>query len=95
MIGLIQFAEEDDPDYRHASIDLYLEPDQHGQGLGEEAIRALVRYLVVERGHHRLTIDPAADNAPAIRCYTKVGFRPVGLMRQYERQPDGRWPTGS
>ena len=29
-------------------------------------------------GHHRITIDPAADNHPAIRCYAAVGFRPVG-----------------
>ena len=36
-----------------------------------------------------LKIDPAAANSRAIRCYGKVGFRPVGLMRQYERGPDG------
>ena len=39
-------------------------------------------------------IDPAADNVAAIRCYTKVGFRPVGVMRQYERGPDGTWHDG-
>ena len=36
-----------------------------------------------DRGHHRLVIDPAADNEPAIRCYTAVGFRPVGVLRRY------------
>jgi aminoglycoside 6'-N-acetyltransferase len=30
----------------------------------------------------------------AIRCYSAVGFRPVGVMRQYERAPDGRWRDG-
>jgi aminoglycoside 6'-N-acetyltransferase len=39
-------------------------------------------------------IDPAADNLAAIRCYTKVGFRPVGVMRQYERSADGSWHDG-
>ena len=31
---------------------------------------------------------------PAIRCYTKAGFRPVGVMRAYERGPDGRFHDG-
>ena len=46
------------------------------------------------RGHHRITIDPAAANSRAIRCYTGVGFRPVGVMRQYERGGDGRFHDG-
>jgi aminoglycoside 6'-N-acetyltransferase len=46
-------------------------------------VRTLARYLIDERGHHRLTIDPAADNAAAVRTYEKVGFRAVGLMREY------------
>ena len=52
------------------------------------------RYLIDERGHHRLTIDPAADNARAIRTYEKVGFRAVGTMREYRRSPDGAWRDG-
>ncbi len=44
--------------------------------------------------HHRITIDPAAANEPAIRCYAKAGFRPVGVMRQYERGGDGRFHDG-
>lgn len=91
VIGLIQWEEEDDPDYRHASIDIYLDPATHGQGLGTDAVSAAARHLIERRGHHRLTIDPAADNLPAIRCYEKVGFRPVGVMRRYERGPDGTW----
>ena len=39
-------------------------------------------------------IDPAADNVAAIRSYEKVGFRPVGVMRRYERGPDGQWHDG-
>jgi aminoglycoside 6'-N-acetyltransferase len=51
-------------------------------------------HLIRERGHHRLVIDPAADNTAAIRCYSAVGFRPVGIVRQYERGPDGKWHDG-
>jgi RimJ/RimL family protein N-acetyltransferase len=89
--GMIQYSEEDDPDYRHASLDIFLDPAVHGRGVGADTVRTLARYLIEERGHHRLEIDPAADNAAAIRCYAKVGFRPVGVMRRYERDrgPDG------
>ena len=59
-----------------------------------DAVRTLTRYLIAERGHHRLTIDPAADNATAIRAYKKVGFRTVGVMREYWRSPDGKWQDG-
>lgn len=93
-VGLVQFGEEEDPQYRHASIDVALHPDVHGRGLGADAVRTLARYLIEERGHHRLTIDPAADNEAAIACYRRVGFRPVGIMRRYERAPDGGWRDG-
>ena len=93
-IGSIQYVEEDSPGYRHASIDVFLDREHHGRGLGPEAIRAIARYLFDVRGHHRLTIDPSAANDRAIRAYERVGFRPVGVMRRYERGPDGTWHDG-
>jgi aminoglycoside 6'-N-acetyltransferase len=80
--------------YRHANIDLYLTTARRGQGIGPEAIRLLARHLIDVRGHHRLTIDPAAANEAAIHAYEKVGFRPVGVMRSYERGPEGTWHDG-
>src|SRR3954447_11248563 len=95
VAGLIQFCEETEPRYRHAGIDLFLDPALHGRGFGEEAVRRVVKLLVEERGHHRITIDPAVDNAAAIRAYEKVGFKPVGVLRRYERDVDGDgWHDG-
>ncbi|MEU5883403.1 aminoglycoside 6'-N-acetyltransferase [Spirillospora sp. NPDC047279] len=95
IAGAVQYDEENDPDYRHASIDVFLSARHQGRGLGTDAVRTLARWLIEERGHHRLTIDPSAANAAAIRCYEKVGFRPVGVMRQYERDPvTGEWRDG-
>ena len=53
-------------------------------------MRQVVELLLRERGHHRITIDPAASNEAAIRCYSKAGFTPVGVMRLAERDADGR-----
>ena len=95
VAGLIQFGEEEEPKYRHAAIDIFLDPSWHGRGIGTEAVRRVARLLIDERGHHRITIDPAADNVAAIRAYEKVGFKPVGVMREYERDHDGTgWHDG-
>jgi aminoglycoside 6'-N-acetyltransferase len=94
MIGSIQYSEQEDPEYRSAGIDLFLSTDAQGRGFGPDAIRTVARYLFDERGHHRLTIDPAAGNERAIRAYSRIGFRPVGIMRAYERGPDGSWHDG-
>jgi aminoglycoside 6'-N-acetyltransferase len=94
VVGLVQYHEEDDPMYRHAGIDIFLSEDVQGQGLGTEAVRTMAEYLIRERGHHRLVIDPAAHNRAAIRAYERAGFKPVGVMRQYERLPGGEWHDG-
>jgi aminoglycoside 6'-N-acetyltransferase len=94
-VGMIQYGEELDPMYRHASIDIIVDPEVHGRGIGRDSVRTVARHLIEDRGHHRLVIDPAADNAVAIRCYAAVGFRPVGVMRGYERDADGGgWHDG-
>jgi aminoglycoside 6'-N-acetyltransferase len=94
LAGGIEYLEENEPDYRHAGIDIFLGTRWQGRGLGAEAVGLLAMYLVHELGHHRLTIDPAVANTAAIACYRKVGFRAVGVMRDYERDADGSYQDG-
>jgi aminoglycoside 6'-N-acetyltransferase len=94
VVGLIQSHEETEPMYRHAGIDICLVEAGQGRGLGSDAVRTVARWLIDVRGHHRLTIDPSAENERAIRTYASVGFRPVGTMRSYERWLDGTWHDG-
>jgi aminoglycoside 6'-N-acetyltransferase len=94
VAGLIQYEEIPEPQYHSAGIDLFLGADWQGRGLGREAIGLVVDHLIEARGHHRLTIDPAVANERAIRCYESVGFKPVGVMREYERGLDGSWRDG-
>jgi aminoglycoside 6'-N-acetyltransferase len=91
LMGFVQYFEEADPDYRHASIDIVLHPDWCNRGLGTDAVRTLARHLFEDCGHHRITIDPAVSNGRAIASYRKVGFKDVGVMRRYERGNDGNW----
>jgi aminoglycoside 6'-N-acetyltransferase len=94
VVGIIQAHEETEPRYRHAGIDIVLAGSAQDRGLGSDAVRTVARWLIEVRRHHRLTIDPAAANERAIRAYTRVGFRPVGIMREYEGDLDGSWHDG-
>lgn len=95
LAGWLAISEETDPDYRHTGLDITLAPRHQGRGLGPEALRTAIGWLVEERGHHRFTMDPALENERAIRAYSTVGFRRVGVMRRYERDVDGDgWHDG-
>ncbi|HYM57276.1 MAG TPA: GNAT family protein [Solirubrobacteraceae bacterium] len=91
IVGLVQFSEEHEPDFRHAWLDIFVDPARHRQGIATDAIETVIRHLVEVRGHHRVNIDPATANRAAIRCYEKVGFRPVGVMHAAWRDPSGDW----
>ncbi|HEX6020610.1 MAG TPA: GNAT family protein [Solirubrobacter sp.] len=94
IAGWLGWYEETEPDYRHGGLDIFLAPEFHGRGLGREALSLAARWMLTERGHHRLIIDPAAANERAIKTYEAIGFKPVGVMRRYERGPDGTWRDG-
>jgi aminoglycoside 6'-N-acetyltransferase len=91
IAGLVQFGEENEATYRHAWIDIFIDPDLHGRGVGSDAVARLAAYLLEERGHHRITIDPTVDNVKAVRAYEKAGFQRVGVMQAAERDPRGAW----
>jgi aminoglycoside 6'-N-acetyltransferase len=91
VAGCIQYSEETDPDYFSAAVDIFVGTAAQGRGVGPDAMSTVVAWLFDGRGHHRLTVDPAAENARAIHVYEKLGFRPVGVLRRYERVEDGVW----
>jgi aminoglycoside 6'-N-acetyltransferase len=94
VAGMLLVGEETMPDYRHASLDIALAGAHQGRGIGPEAMRLAIEHMIEVRGHHRFTLDPAVANEHAIRAYTAIGFRPVGVMRRYERAADGSWHDG-
>ncbi|MBK5222521.1 MAG: GNAT family N-acetyltransferase [Acidimicrobiia bacterium] len=91
LVGLIQYYEQDDPDYRHAGIDLFVDPAGHRKGIGRSAVLVLIGHLIDGLGHHRVIIDPSVENTRSIAFFTSLGFREVGTLRKYERHADGTW----
>ena len=79
------WLDEHDPGVR--GIDQFLADGDHlGRGLGTSMIRAFVSRLFSDPAVTRVQTDPDPDNARAIRCYEKAGFRAV---RELDT-PDGR-----
>ena len=57
------------------------EPEYRGQGLGGEALSALLDYAFGEVGLHRVYLRVLAYNEPAIRLYQRLGFKEEGRLR--------------
>ena len=93
VAGWMHVHEERDEDYPSVGFDIALSARTRGRGLGRDALRLAIRHFIA-CGHHRFTIDPAAQNHRAIRSYAALGFKPVGVLRAYERAPDGTWRDG-
>jgi aminoglycoside 6'-N-acetyltransferase len=94
LAGWLGVTEETEPEYPSVGLDISLSGRFQGRGIGPEALRIAIRWFADERGHHRFTIDPAAANERAIKAYERVGFKPVGVMRRYERSSDGSFHDG-
>ena len=86
--GAIFLYPESDPEYLHVVIHLFLGARWYGHRYGAEALTLAITHLA-SLGHHRFTLDPNANNAPAIRSYERLGFHPIGLLREYQLRPDG------
>jgi aminoglycoside 6'-N-acetyltransferase len=95
VAGMVQFWEDPDPLTRHADVDIFLGPDHQDGGLGTDAMRAVIRHLTEDRGHHRVTLTASPQNERAVHVYEKLGFRRVGILRKAELSHiTRRWEDG-
>jgi RimJ/RimL family protein N-acetyltransferase len=60
----------------------------HGQGLGQEITREVLRYAFGVVGLHRVDLKVLDFNIQAIRCYLSCGFREEGREREAARVGD-------
>lgn len=64
-------------DVAGGGIDMVLEPQARGRGLGPDAARALLAHVGGTLGWRRVTVDPERGNVRAVRAWEKAGFRPM------------------
>ncbi|MFD7165283.1 GNAT family N-acetyltransferase [Streptomyces violascens] len=90
-VGFLEYGTEPDPEFEHLRVEALAVSDKadRGREIGTRAL-SLFAASVFAAGRHRITAAPNADNAAALRCLEKVGFRQAGRMRAYERHR-GAW----
>jgi len=89
-IGHIHF-ENIHPVNRTATFGMHIgEAEDRSKGYGAEALKLLVDYGFKWLGLRNIALEVNAENAGAIRCYEKAGFRQYGC-RSGSALYDGRW----
>jgi RimJ/RimL family protein N-acetyltransferase len=68
---------------RHTELGIAIgEKAYWDQGYGGDAIRTMLKLAFREMNMHRVQLRVDADNARAIRCYEKAGFKKEGTLRE-------------
>lgn len=88
-VGYVQAVDIDREDGR-ADVGICLGPGAQGRGLGTEAMGALLVHLRDREGLGKATLRVRADNARAVRCYLRLGFRECGRLHAHARFA-GQW----
>ena len=77
--------------HRHAQMLIQIgDPQDHGRGLGTEALRLLLDFAWKDCNLHRVWAQVFARNQRALVCYRKVGFVEEGRLRDGVFI-DGQW----
>jgi ribosomal-protein-alanine N-acetyltransferase len=60
-----------------------------GQGLGSEAVKAVLRFGFEHLQLHRIYASTIADNVESVNMLEKLGFQREGTQREYSLEDDG------
>jgi ribosomal-protein-alanine N-acetyltransferase len=67
-------------------MNVAVSPAHRRKGIAEALVLALADALR-EKGSAKLTLEVRASNAPAITLYEKLDFKPIGMRKNYYRNP--------
>ena len=67
-------------------MNVAVHPEYRRKGIAEALVELLISELA-EKGNHALMLEVRSSNDPAIALYEKLGFRQVGLRKNYYRNP--------
>jgi len=82
VIGLIHATIDWRNNLAHIGQIVVGDPALRGLGIGTDVIRRFLRVCFDDLDLHRAQLFVDEDNAEAIACYRKAGFRVEGLMRE-------------
>ena len=77
-----------DAEYPTTVMHLFIGTTFRGNRVGEEALALAIRHEFAN-GITRVTLDPNVHNDGAIRSYERLGFRRIGVLRDYQVRPGG------
>ena len=93
LIGIAGFVRGDRTKTWHRGelVSMYVNPDFHGQKVGENLLRALLKAVFDLEGIEQIHLTVVADNASAIRLYERIGFETFGLQKNYFKSGEKYW----
>lgn len=87
-VGALIVLRSEDPEYPTTIMHIFLSTAFRGRRIGEETLALAIRHEFGE-GVSRITLDPNVHNDGAIRSYERLGFRRIGILRDYQVRPGG------
>lgn len=92
LAGLLGVFRDPGTKVRHAATlySVYVRPAYRGRHLVDRLLEPALAWSR-DRGVTILRLTVTTTNAPAIRCYTRLGFQTTGTLPQYIRTPDGAY----
>lgn len=87
-VGAMFVLRGEDAEYPTTVMHLFLATGFRGRRIGEESLALAIREEFAA-GITRVTLDPNIHNEGAIRSYERLGFRRIGVLRDYQVRPGG------
>jgi ribosomal protein S18 acetylase RimI-like enzyme len=75
MVG--SFRPPDHPEGECILVGMWVDPAARGLGVGELLVRTVLE-AAAEQGLHRVVLEVAHENGPAVALYQRLGFVPTG-----------------
>jgi ribosomal-protein-alanine N-acetyltransferase len=75
--------------HRRAEVGYALARDHWGQGIGSEAVRAMLSFGFEQMNLHRIYASTIADNHESVHMLEKIGFVREGTKRESSWEDDG------
>jgi ribosomal protein S18 acetylase RimI-like enzyme len=93
LIGIAGFRRGDREKTRHRGeiVQMYVDPDFHGQRVGESLMREVVEAAFTLTGIESLELSAVASNLSAQTLYEKIGFETYGIRSEYFKSGERYW----